>query len=355
MWAADAPPRLHPKVRIDLTQFMREPEGVRSTKHHSIDSLSFSNDGKRLALAAMGHVRGYQGLLHIVVVDWDKPRPTAVTLGSSADSTVWSPGRTLQWSSDDRFLLLDQDKPVLLDAETGAPRCEPDPTESRVAVASGFAGAGRFFMAYRIAGVGGGTMVTFHDFDCHPAGDHKLGERLMGTSAFSSDRIALRSDDGFVLLRGPDWKEKKITDDRPGAVGVFLSHGRTLCAADLSKTGNVSVVCWSIGDGDVKPLRKYDSPSNCTLPISGAANAPRVAFLEGTINERAQWVRFGHYVVWDPGTGATITSLPAEIQRVEMGGSKADAPFVTALSPDGSLLALAGQNVVEIYALPPAK
>jgi len=352
LWAADATPKPVLKVRIELAQVMKEPPGVPSSKRHAIDSLTFSNDGKRLALLATGHVQTSEGLVHVVVIDWDKPKPSAVTLGSAIENrAAWSLTRTLRWSSDDSLLLIDQEKPVLLDAETGMPRCGSDPNEKRTALTAGFAGADRFYVVYRIAP--SGTMFTLRDFDCHVVGEHRVNDRVIGISAYTSDRIALHHEGGFLILGAPDWKEsKRIADDRISATPVFLNHGHTLCAADVSSASNVSVLCWAIGDAAITQLRKYDAPTNSTLPISGAAKASRVAFLEGMINGSLQWVRFGQYVVWDPESGTTLATLPAQTQHFEVGRSRAEAPFMLALSPDGSLLALAGENVVEVYSLP---
>ena len=43
--------------------------------------------------------------MHLVVVNWDKPHPTARVLGTSTQKLIWSANRSLRWSDDDSTLL----------------------------------------------------------------------------------------------------------------------------------------------------------------------------------------------------------------------------------------------------------
>jgi hypothetical protein len=81
-----------------------------------------------------------------------------------------------------------------------------------------------------------------------------------------------------------------------------------------------------------------------SVPISAASSGTRVAFVVSsysynafTENEKWQQKR---YVVWDFATGKTIAELPARREIEDL-----------ALSADGTLLALSGQDVVEIYSI----
>jgi WD40 repeat protein len=137
-----------------------------------------------------------------------------------------------------------------------------------------------------------------------------------------------------------------------------------LCIGSWANETNASVECWSIEGNTIRPHGAYGLNKGAGAGgLTGAANSTRVAFLEASISHNAftenTTIRQKRYLVWDVETGKAIAELPIRSRQskfyppfdLRIKGAS-EAPFEIALSPDGALLALGGDDTLEIYTLP---
>jgi hypothetical protein len=200
--------------------------------------------------------------------------------------------------------------------------------------------------------------LYFYDFNCRLTFERNLSWSGFPHSASMGSLIVLAPPLGMSILRAPNWEPKPVADQIHWARPVLLQNGKTLCAGHPSNGGDGSMKCWSLQGNEVQPRGAYAVRKGGTVPISGAANSTLVAFLESTYsyNGFTESIKTlpKRYVVWDVESRKTIFELrPREQEEFKSYESsrKSKVPFDIAISPDGSLLALGGDDILEIYAL----
>ena len=136
--SADKTPAPVLRTRIALDQFIRESPAMLTAHPHFTGRLSFSHDGKRLAVQASGHHHDANAFVHLAFIDLHQPQPQVKAFDIYTGSYL--PGnKRVQWSEDDRLLLRESpSESILIDTRSGAPVCtvKPRPPRGRL-VSSG--------------------------------------------------------------------------------------------------------------------------------------------------------------------------------------------------------------------------
>ena len=347
------------RARIALAGSLREPPGLMKVRSHSIGGMAFSHSGKKLAAVAVGHSYGEQGLFHIVIADLDQPQPAIRSFNVSTHKDVWFPHQRLQWSENDDLLLFHNgvEDCILIDSSSGAVRCSISAKARISMLASGMVGTGQFFVA---EGVKDDTLLSFYDFRCGLSFERHLKGRVSDGSTSSGPLIVLEHHLEFKpvisILRGPEWIVwKQLVVDRDRNHPVLLQNGRVLCAGVSANGNNGSVECWSIQDDAILARQGYSMRKGGTDPISSAYRSSLIAFLERSYSRgpfENLTVRPKRYVVWDVESAKTIAELSPRQYDVH---ARSESPyrfkavFDIAISPDGALLVLGGDDTLEIY------
>jgi len=158
------------------------------------------------------------------------------------------------------------------------------------------------------------------------------------------------------IVRGPEWTEwKQLGVHRDRNHPVLLQNGRVLCAGVSANGTNGSVECWSIQDNAIQARKGYEIRKGGSDPISSAYRSSLIGFLEssyarGPFENRT--IRPKRYVVWDVESAKIIAELSPrqfDVQAQSESAYRFKASFDIALSPDGSLLALGGDDTLEIF------
>lgn len=252
------------------------------------------------------------------------------------------------------------DNTILMEVATGNVRCALKPNVYLgTLLASGFADSNSFFV---VEAAGSKSILSFYDFQCHLVAHHDVNTRV-ANAASTDGLIALFHQPSISILKGPRWQEwKTVVEPRPWASTVFAQNGTVICTGAMAGAmmgGDGSIQCWSLQEKSGRPFRTFTVRKGATGHITGASKATRVAFLQSSYSQNpfieTETVVAKRYVVWDFESGRTIADLPPRQQssyaRYE-GPNKGSEPFALALSPNGIMLSLAGDDVVEVYYLP---
>jgi hypothetical protein len=346
---------------LDLGKW-RSP--LASGEKFAVTGLSFSPDGKRVALAgdeAIAPAGKSIGRLLVIGVE-----------DRQSVQVFEEPGgmMTPDWSPDETAIIING---VLVRLDTGASCALP--SISRFLSGGRIIGEKRDTPSAQFAGNGLGqapvrlTHIITFGADCLPIGewqthdgwnivDVSTDRHLLLMNKPLAENLLVDPENGNVVRKWSvgSWR----VSDGPG--GYFADRGKALCGTvgggfeDVQKGQNL--MCWSADNGSLIASAPSDRAG---APISVAINSTRVVFSEynyvkGLIRDWDSHPYKGA-AVWDYATGKTLALWRPDMQTWYQEGirppKKITEPSKLAISPDGYFVAEAGNGKLTIYRVRP--
>jgi WD40 repeat protein len=308
-----------------------------------IDSVSFSPDGGRLALVSRGE-HGEAGVL--VVLDIRNPHEgiTAVPYDGPTAPEEYT-GPAISWSPDGAGIAV----PGIFQ-KVGQPGC----TLSHTIHAA-------FYDVDRVADIQPGfpeSVILLFNANCDAIGSWKIEGKWELTDGSPDRHLLLAESDTpkeiDVLVLDPTRRKVVRRWQVAGTSGswpLFADRGNAVCAtAGTGRKGEVH--CWDVeGDREIREA----SPGNPHKPMAASLHAQRLILSD--YNWRIDFERWESEVgslakrlVWDFGTGKELVSWRPRYQDNSPGFKE---PYGFAVSPDGSMVAEAGDGNVILYRISP--
>ena len=139
-----------------------------------------------------------------------------------------------------------------------------------------------------------------------------------------------------------------------GGHGVFVDGGRGMCGdAPGTASKREVITCWDVDSG----RRWGDIPVAGGWPLTPASAAPRVVASDlrhhRIILTDAEWWSVHRRVLWDYSDKAMLAMWSPSTEKYLKSANgrtvTVDVPFPCALSPDGLVVAEAGNGVLRLY------
>jgi len=351
--------------QIDLRKLIHRDEQSLRAHEHPVGAVSFSPSGERIAILVGVHPKedpkekGYRS--DLVVVDANHLDQIVRKFEISDPPFGGLDEPQIQWSLDGKRMALGG-KVFPIEGPSYCGRGE----------VRGFLGADRFLAfipseMVRLFGVGR-EQPARRLYLAGPGCDDEVRVPTHELNWFLEDFSAQRNIALFDRLHGPlnqrvhefivvQFPEGSILHSwEVGINGRFVNGGSDVClGSGIDETGPVTSSCWDVDSGG----KIADIPANGGFPIMPAANAPRL------IVSDLRWQRHiifdgGREVVrrrilWDYSTGKELASWSPPIQTYHDAWvhKLREEPFACALSPDGKIIAEAGNGVLRLYGVRP--
>jgi hypothetical protein len=330
---------------LDLSKWNNSPG--RNADKFPVAELSFSPDAKRIALTGSETTQKDGKLVGLLIV---------ASIGASQEDVLSfeAPPMSafLDWSPSGDAIVADS---LLIRLGTGATCSLPNIVR--------FISKDQLIGQRRAAPPSRATRFAIFDKNCLPGKewgtaeewyivDVSIERHLLLMNKPREENLLVDPDDGHVARKWsmgnwPVW-------DGPG--GVFADDGTALCSPvsidDEGKGSNLR--CWKTDSGELIGNAPSD---HATSPFTVSTRSTRVIFTEsgyipGIIPDLDSHPYRGA-VVWDYATGKKLASWRPETQSWKELGlrppKKIVEPSKFAISPDGQLIAEAGNGKLTVY------
>jgi hypothetical protein len=329
---------------VDISPEILEETPLLGPAQHTVYALAFSPDGRSLALALGYHHSDKGPVMHIVVLKTaDYKRSFTVDVPISFVSK-------LAWSSDGAYLLVQSHQGSCKSCHIG------DQSHDYL----GFISPRVFVVAQN--SLSRTTALSFFNTDCTRVGEAVTPFAInFGDADDKSGLIAASNPgEGVEILRAiPLDKLASVRDLRIGLRVVFFGAGRGFCAGAKAPDGDATMRCWLLGQGTPEPVSTFPARSASTLPVASARNSSLLAIENTALSynrfTEGESAKFKGWTIWDPLLGQARGTVPARAQGLRFIPEQKhprQTPYAAALSANGEVFAIAGNQALEIFSVP---
>ncbi|MFN7919446.1 MAG: hypothetical protein U0Q16_05075 [Bryobacteraceae bacterium] len=355
-----------------MTGGVVEPQGLAGQSTHSVQDVRFSPDS-RLVAVALGLHRTKAGsrriadhLSHLLVIRvGNDPRPVAQF---DAENGLARLGifdeHSLLWAPDSSVLAFQSGAGRIADIDRRSICTLPFGGGITLA---GFFGSNEL-LAKKASGVLPFTnKATRSEYfaanrDCSTLGlqrmpghwwiaDVEARTKVLAVREFEEpgDTKVVQYDSWQVLQ---PWPRSRITGHLQ-----FMDGGRILCESSRAERERKFLRFWDVKSGE---LVTQHPTLNGGSPAFAAINGTRVLATDeryiASLDEEYDMRHVRNQEVWDFRTGKTVAKWKVRWQKLEIPipgpNNLRDAPYAIDISPNGKLVAEAGDGVLRIYELP---
>ena len=267
----------------------------------------------------------------------------------------------LEWSSDGAFLLAQSHQGSwILDSSQHGHSCHIGDLSHQDL---GFISDHVFIVGQN--SVSGTTALSFFNTSCVRVGEAVTPFAInFGDASDAAGLIAASNPgEGVEILRSMSLEKiSAVRDARTGLRVIFFGAGKGFCAGAEKPDGDATMRCWSLGLKGPVEVSTFPARNASVLPVASARAASLIAIGYAALSynhfSEGRTSKFKGWTIWDPLNGQTRGTVAAKIQAFRFISEQKhprQAPYAAALSAKGGLFAVAGNQTLEVFSVPPER